>query len=765
MATRQFLEANCYDCHVGNDAEAGLDLKELADQLTREIPTVGFGFSTGLHDHEMPPADYGDLDKQRENFLSLDSRLDPSVQQSEFDNLGRVKARRLTNLQLERTLHDLLGIDIPLASRMPDEPRTGGFTTIADGQAMSHFQLAQHVDVVDAVLDEAFRRALTPDDEWTKVLSAKQIVRQNPRSRTREPEMLDEHAVVWSGKLVFYGRIPATTAKHDGWYRFKIRAKGLKVPEDRKIWCTIRSGHCTSGAPLMAWVGAFEVDENYNEVTVEAWIPKDQMLEIRPGDLTLKQAKFRGGQVGSGEGGPQDVPGVAIDSIEMERMHQGPDNNSIRNFLFGDLRVTTATSRRNSGELESESPKSDLERLMLTFAERAFRRPISQSVLQPYISLAQDSLDQGNDFASAIRMGYRAILCSPRFMYFQEQPGRLDDYAIASRLSYLIWNRMPDHELLQLAAEKKLGGTQVLQQQVERMLADRRGKDFVCDLSDQWLDLSLIDFTEPDSKLYPGFDVIVQDSMLDETHAFLQKMLDDDLSVTHLIDADFTFLNSRLARFYGIDGVEGDEMRQVSLDGDRRYGGLLTQGSIMKVTANGTTTSPVIRGVWVSERLLGQPIPPPPQNVPAIEPDIRGATTIREMLAKHKENGDCAACHRKIDPPGFALENFDPSGRWRDSYVRKDDGEKTKLPIDTSFEMPDGKTFENIDGFKQLVLDNQRQLARNVVEKLVVYGTGASVQFADRNEIELCLNQAAESGYGFRSLLKAVLTSKIFLTK
>jgi hypothetical protein len=384
------------------------------------------------------------------------------------------------------------------------------------------------------------------------------------------------------------------------------------------------------------------------------------------------------------------------------------------------------------------------------------------------VKLAQQTFDDSEDFCSALQMGYRAILCSPRFLYLQEPTRQLDDFAVASRLSYLIWNRMPDKPLMKLAAAGELRDKKVLNDQVERMLADPRGKKFVGDFANQWLDMNLIDFTEPDQRLYPGFDPIVQNAMLAETHSYLQKMLDEDLSISHLIDSDFTFLNSRLARYYGIENVKGDEIQQVSLAPEDPRGGLITQGSIMKVTANGTTTSPVIRGVWISERLLGQPIPPPPENIPAIEPDIRGATTIRELLAKHKENGDCAACHRKIDPPGFALENFDPSGRWRETYrgrKNKKKSKQTELAVDPSFEMPSGEAFSGLTEFKAIVLKDQPELARNIVEKLVAYGTGATVKFADRNAVQTCVQQAEENNYGFKSLLKSVVTSSMFLSK
>jgi hypothetical protein len=244
-------------------------------------------------------------------------------------------------------------------------------------------------------------------------------------------------------------------------------------------------------------------------------------------------------------------------------------------------------------------------------------------------------------------------------------------------------------------------------------------------------------------------------------------MLLDNLSVKHLIASDFTYLNSRLARFYDIDGVEGDELRRFTLRPEHRRGGVLTQGAILKVTANGSNTSPIVRGVWVSERLLGQEIPPPPANVPAVEPDIRGATTIREMLAKHRSQESCASCHVKIDPPGFALENYDPAGRWRDRYIQVSSGKRRDRGpmIDASYTMPDGQAFENVDQFRSLVTAEPRTLARNVAEKLLVYGTGAPVSFADRAAVEQIVDQAAQSGYGFRSIVQAVATSPVFLSK
>lgn len=757
----RFLQKHCFDCHFGVDAEAGLDLQELGSSLEdAAVMEKWVRVFDRVQGGEMPPPDVADVDvSDAKTFLNVTSAWLRDFQLRRVATHGRVGARRLTNLQLERTLHDLLGIDIPLAGRMTDEPRTAGFTTVAAGQPMSHFQVQQHLDVVDAALDEAFRRAMSRDDEWTRYLSAKDVARRNPRRRTREPEMIDGKAVVWSSRLIFYGRLPVTTARDDGWYRVRVRASSLNTPDNHGVWCTVRTGKCVSSAPLLAWAGAFEATAQPQEWTFEAWLPRGHMFEIRPGDSTLKNGRFAGGQVGAGEGTPQNLQGVAIHNLTLERIHKGPDNDAIRQRLFGQL-------PQQHGILISTAPVADAKQLIHRFAQQAFRRPVSHAELADYVAAVEQDLHDGVPLHEALRGGYRSILCSARFLYFYERPGPLDDHAVASRLSYLLWNSMPDQTLRRLADTGQLRDVSTLQREVNRMLADDRGRSFVRDFAAQWLDLSEIDFTEPDRRMFPKFDIIVQQSMLDETHAYLQEMLDRDLSVGHLIKSDFSFLNSRLARFYGINDVRGDEIRRVSVPPGSHRGGILTQGAILKVTANGTNTSPVIRGVWIAERLLGDHIPPPPEGVPAVEPDIRGATSIREQLAKHRSDDSCAACHRKIDPPGFALENFDPAGQWRESYYRQGERRSQKrLPIDPSYDLADGRHFDDVEQFQNLILQNPEVLARNVAEKLLTYGTGGPVTFADRVGVEQIVNSARGSGYGFRSLVSAVVTSSTFRSK
>ena len=767
-AIATFVSTHCYDCHQGESAEAGLDLERLAFHLDDpQIQQQWVRIFDRVHSGEMPPADWGETNAAQKKAFETETRQALTEHlESQYRELGRVRGRRLTRNQVERSLQDILAVDIPLADSLPADSKTDGFTTVADGQAMSHFQLSAHLATVDRALDEAFRRALSPEDRYEKDFDAQGVARTNPKRRCREPEMREGKAVIWSSGLIFYGRIPATTAPEDGWYEFEVTVSGLKLPKTGGVWSTVRSGLCVSSAPLLAEITTFEAMEEPKTVKFTAWLPKRHMLEIRPGDDTLKKGRFAGGQVGVGEGEPQDLSGIAFDRITMKRVHRNGSDDDVRDMLFGSLTVKPSNKKKEAYQVISKTPQKDATKLLTAFASRAFRRPTTEQEISSYVDEVHAALEEGETLVDALRLGYRALLCSPRFLYFTEMPGPLDDHAIAARLSYLLTGSTPDQQLRKLADEGRLQDEAVLQAETRRLLADDGGRQFIHDFAAEWLDLDQIDFTQPDRKLYPKFDSIVQQSMLQETETYLERMLRENLGVSHLIDSDFTYLDSRLARFYEIEGVTGDELREVALPTESHRGGLLTQGAILKVTANGSNTSPVIRGVWVLERLLGDHVPPPPPNLPTVEPDIRGATTIREQLDKHRSLGECASCHVKIDPPGFALENFDAAGQWRTNYLQISGNRRKAGPkIDASHTLPDGREFVDIDGFQSLVAEDPRKLAECVAEKLIAYGTGASVTFADREEIEGIVERTAASNYGFRSVLEEVVVSPLFLSK
>lgn len=329
---------------------------------------------------------------------------------------------------------------------------------------------------------------------------------------------------------------------------------------------------------------------------------------------------------------------------------------------------------------------------------------------------------------------------------------------------------MPDSQLFELAEARQLSQPEVLRDQVERMLNDPKITAFTEYFIGQWLSLRAIDATSPDRKLYPEYDEILRAALIKEPGLFFDEVLRSNLSLANFVASDFTFLNERLARHYRIPGVEGAEMRKVALPPESHRGGVMTMASVLKVTANGTTTSPVLRGAWVLDRILGTPPSPPPPDVGAIEPDIRGATTIREQLAKHRNVASCASCHRKIDPPGFALESFHVIGGWREHYRSTGDGSPRNIngrrvrfwpgpAVDPSDVLPDGRRFDNIDGFKRLLLADKDQLARNLTEKLLTYATGAALTIVDQSEIERIVGKIREEGYGFRSLVHGHLRS------
>jgi hypothetical protein len=432
-------------------------------------------------------------------------------------------------------------------------------------------------------------------------------------------------------------------------------------------------------------------------------------------------------------------------------------------------------------EVTSKKPMRDAEPLLREFLSHAYRRPTSTADVKRFLPVVEAALKKGNTFTDSMIAAYTAVLCSPEFVCLEEKPGRLDDYALASRLSFFLWNSAPDDELRQCATRNELHQPDVLRKQTERLLNDAKSRRFVDAFLDYWLDLRKILATAPDSGLYPDYylDDLLTESALEETQLFFAELLRKDLPARNVAASDFAMLNEKLAEHYGLPKVNGVALRRVSLPKDSPRGGLMTQAAVLKVTANGTTTSPVLRGAWIMERILGQKPPPPPASVPAVEPDIRGAVTIRQQLEKHRTLESCNVCHAKIDPAGFALENFDVMGGWRERYRAEGAGEPANgiaksgqkfafhyaLPVDSSGELPDGRKFRDIREFKQLLLDDEKQLARSLARQLAVYATGAPVRFSDRATIEQILARASSSHYGVRSLIHEVVQSELFLNK
>jgi hypothetical protein len=469
-------------------------------------------------------------------------------------------------------------------------------------------------------------------------------------------------------------------------------------------------------------------------------------------------------------------PGLVVQWVDIEGplLDSWPPESHRR--LFGDLPQAPVAGHRDRREVVSQQPLVDAERILRDFTRRAFRRPVTDEDIKPFLDRVQTKLEQNDSFEQAVRVGLKAVLVSQPFLFLREKSGKLDNFALAGRLSYFLWSSTPDDKILALAEQGELSNPDVLREQVERMLQDPKAAAFTENFAGQWLGLRAIDATMPDSMLYPEFDDLLKVSMVKETMLFFDEVLKNDLSLTNFVNSDFAILNSRLAKHYGIPGVEGLEFRKVELPPESHRGGVLTMASVLKVTANGTTTSPILRGAWVLDRILGTPPPKPTVDVEAVEPDIRGATTIRDQLAKHRQNAECASCHSKIDPPGFALENFDVIGGWRERYRSIGEGEPAFVDgrkkrylngpkVDAADALPDGRRFHDIDEYKQLLLADKDQLARALTEKLLSYATGAAPTTGDRAEIEAIVRNIAGKNYGFRSLVHEIVQSKVFQSK
>lgn len=623
----------------------------------------------------------------------------------------------------------------------------------------------------------------------------------------------------------FNPRVGNFSPFHSGFYRIRTSVwcyhhdaqyEGELKPTDRS-----QSLALTADGRLLAHFDAPSLTPRVQEIVV--WLNAGETLELNPANLWRNfQNAF--GYVG---------PALAIDYVDVEGPLHDTWPPASHQRLFGNLplaKLPLAKPSGKKGQSPAESyprlppppqrfpgarpnhtdglemnknqpvwtaasprPAEDAARLLNEFLPRAFRRPVPPEEVDVYVEIARSRLAAGDYFETAMRTAYRTALCSPDFLFLQEttgggkDPARLDHYAIVSRLSYFLWNSMPDDELLALAENPQLPA-KTLSAQIDRMLKDPKSDRFIEDFLDQWLDLRKIDATSPDAKLYPEFRPDLRDAMLAETRAFFRTMLTDDIGAAAIVDSDFLTINQRLAEHYGISGVDGSHIRRVPRPEGSPYGGLLTQASVLKVTANGTSTSPVLRGAWVTNRILGKPPQPPPPDVPAVDPDIRGTVTIREQLDKHRNNAACAGCHAKLDPPGFALESFDVIGAWRSRY--RFVGEKVEDPseregydpskerflgvgekqwefvqnnvrlglsVDASGATVEGQAFKDIYEYKRLLLADEEALARNLVQRLILYSTGAPVGFADRAAVDAILKKSKLSGYGVRTLIREII--------
>lgn len=568
------------------------------------------------------------------------------------------------------------------------------------------------------------------------------------------------------------------------------------------------------GGTLLGTFDAPSLKPMHSEIVVELTPQENGWIKAAGISFWDAHVYFSQGQIAAYRG-----PGVALDYILVEGplVDEWPPPSHRR--LYGNLRVapfnTLAKGQpkphrelvkqkviggaRNGpgrivfGTVLSADPAGDARRLLGEFLPRAFRRPVAAEEVERYATVADGRIAEGFCFEDAMKAAYKAALLSPHFLLLHETPGKLDDYALANRISYFLWNSIPDDQLTAVAKAAKLSEPATLKAETERMLASPKARRFVQDFLDQWLELRDFDATSPDRKLYPEYTPHLEDAIRREPAEFFQHVMEKNLPVTTLFHTGINMVNQRLAEHYGFTGVEGVKFRRKDVDVKAvPRGGLLTMAATMKVTANGTTTTPVKRGAWVNKRILGTPIPPPPPDTAAIEPDVTGATTIREQLAKHRDNAACASCHAKLDPPGFALESYDVVGGYREWYRATEGKQRPNFEAiypgllnpegkftshaayrvgpaaDPSGELTEGTKFTGVMDYRRMLVADrakQRQLARNLANQLVIYATGASISFGDRAAVERILDKAGGDNPKLKDLVHEVVQGSIFQTK
>jgi hypothetical protein len=779
--TQPFFAQHCQGCHAGSKPKGDFRLESLSqDFADKENRQKWLKVAERLTAGTMPPK--GRSRPAASEAKALTEWIDGMIATAATSRdalQGRVVMRRLNQVEYENTVRDLLGVEVELKDLLPDDTAPGSFDTSAESLHMSSYQLDAYLAAASRVLEAAVASGPRPT-HVNRRFDMKAATRRQGVSRE-----LDDGVAIFASDLAsnIQTVLWSFLTRDRGKYRFRISAYAYQ--SEKPVLFHVNGGNSNLGDPPYL-IGHFEVPPG--EPTVIEFV---EQMEVGKNIRILVDTEMRALLLQRSGAENYTGPGVVFQWVEIE----GPLLDSwpppSYRLLFGDLPQAPAADKSGRREVVSQQPLADAEAILRRFTRRAFRRSVTDEDIKPYLDRIQAKLDEGYSFERALRVGLKAVIVSPQFLFLRDntppagnsgssgelmRPAALDQFALASRLSYFLWSSMPDEALLQLAEQGQLSRPEPLREQVERMLRDPKAQAFTENFAGQWLGLRNIDATQPDRQLYPEYDDLLRQSMVKEVYHFFEEVLKDDLSLTNFIASDFSMINGRLATHYGIPGVEGLEFRKVSLPADSHRGGVMTTAAVMKVTANGTTTSPIVRGAWVLDHLLGTPPPRPPASVEAVEPDIRGATAIRDQLAKHRNMEACASCHRTIDPPGFALENFDVIGGWRDHYRSIGEGEPVTVngkrmryrngpAVDAGDVLPDGRPFRNIEQYRELLLSDRDQLTRALATKLLTYAIGTPPTAADRAEVEAIVASVRGKNYGFRSLVHEVVQSGVFQNK
>ena len=749
-----FFQKHCVSCHGPERQEGHLRLDNAGAVQSNGWNRV----YEQLADNLMPPED-----QTQPTATERQQVIEYALQQAVKDAEPRASGlRRLNRREYTNTVRDLLGLGQGVfdpGEYIYEDSVDEGFDTRAESLVISNELLLEYASAAEKSLRHALFSIESRPPSSTVVHV--DLNRVQGTSRRYINNHRDYVICRSGGKAKLYDGTAARAMKFPGRYKISVTASAV----DRDYYPERFAP--AKGAVLMGFGVAADERESVSnkgllqrtfkladdvEQTFEfdAWIDKGYfpylsfvngsskpITQVRSGVRRKKLPRNAASE-------PYSGPGIRVSEFTIE----GP---------FYDQ--WPPTSVRKTFDLDKSvelSVEAERKNLVLRFARRAFRRQVAQDEILPYLNYLDEQYANSGNWSDAVLKTLTAMMTSLDFLYIQEKAGSLDDHALASRLSYFFWSSMPDDELLQLAETGELSEAAVLNEQVLRLLADERSQQFCDSFARQWLSLDKLGTMRPDAlgefRVY--YRQNLETAMLEETHRFFRYVLFENKSVKDFLDSDYTFVNSALAELYGIPYNGAGEFVRTSIPPTVKRGGLLGQGSILTLTANGVETSPIERGVWVLANLLGTPPPPPPQAVPALTPDLNGTTTVREMLLKHRSDSACAVCHVRIDPPGFALEGFDPIGRERTKY-----SPRQSISTDGTYQ---GQQFADVTQLKRIIAKSSLRLfARNLIIRIAEYAKGRDLVASDYSVVESLLEDAAQNEFRFRDMIVAMANSDL----
>jgi mono/diheme cytochrome c family protein len=784
---KPFLSEHCYPCH-GNKGEPknGLNLQSflavesLIDQRNHWEDVVGM-----LRRSEMPPIEEEQPEEEdRQAIATWIERELARIDRVTPPNPGRVTARRLNRTEYNSTIRELLGVDTRPADDFPQDDSGYGFDNIADVLSLSPVLMEKYMTAADRVAHMALFGAPAMQPTLTRLRAEPRRV---PEVRTF-PDRYDVSGLSLPNAQHGVYRVPV-----DGEYLIKVFLGGLRPANSDPI-------------TLALWVDDQQVKTAEFDLDRSARFDTDRQdfggqttefrVRLAAGDHRLAVAIPRiyeglparyGGPNPSAKADPprefKPPPGLPPDRLAIfkqrfDETQAALDKITLNGVRVANLEVGGPYSQAKGpseeslekiytcGHLHGGHQPACARRIITDLARRAFRRPVTAREMSKYVDLVHQAEEQEGSFEEGIAVGIQALLVSPDFLFRieRDRPGpagmtaqKITLHELASRLSYFLWSSMPDAELRRLADAGTLRNPAVLAAQVRRMLQDPKSRALADNFGGQWLQFRALESVTRDRERFPEFEDYLRLSMRRETELFFEYIVREDRSILDFIDGRYSFLNERLARHYGVPGVSGPEFRRVDLSGFPR-GGVLTQGSVLTVSSYSTRTSPVLRGKWILENLLDAAPPPPPADVPNLdETGIGTSASVRMQLEEHRKNPTCASCHRRMDPLGFGLENFDAVGAWRTM-----DG---KLPIDSTGQLPDGRTFEGPDQLRTILTADRDQFARALTSKLLTYALGRGLERYDAKTVKLIASRLPAQQYRFSALVLEIVNSLPFQSR